>query len=92
MITGPYPGFPTDLQPQLMSLMTMCHGESSIKEMVFENRMSHGSICAHLFLLYHMHFMYEKYPGLTFTTSMDIPYLCSQGASKAWRKNTFVEE
>ena len=92
MITGPYPGFPTDLQPQLMSLLIMCHGESSIKEMVFENRMSHGSIYAHLFLLCHMHFMYAKYPGLTLPTSMNVSCLCSQGASKAWRKNMSIEE
>lgn len=39
--TLPYPGFPTDLQPQLMSLLTCCHGSSVIKETVFESRMRH---------------------------------------------------
>lgn len=41
MITGPYPGFPTDLQPQLMSLMTTCYGQSIIMERIFEDRMGH---------------------------------------------------
>eukprot|EP00245_Coleochaete_scutata_P018152 TRINITY_DN9280_c0_g4_i1.p1 TRINITY_DN9280_c0_g4~~TRINITY_DN9280_c0_g4_i1.p1 ORF type:complete len:185 (-),score=22.01 TRINITY_DN9280_c0_g4_i1:233-733(-) len=39
--TGPYPGFPTDCQPQLMSLLTTCHGTSIVKETVFESRMRH---------------------------------------------------
>jgi UDP-N-acetylglucosamine 1-carboxyvinyltransferase len=39
--TGPYPMFPTDLQAQVMSLMTKCHGVSSIQEDVFENRFMH---------------------------------------------------
>lgn len=41
MTTGPYPSFPTDLQPQLMSLMTSCFGQSVVKETVFERRMGH---------------------------------------------------
>jgi UDP-N-acetylglucosamine enolpyruvyl transferase len=40
--TLPYPGFPTDLQPQLMSLLTTCSGQSIVEETVFENRMRHG--------------------------------------------------
>ena len=36
--TGPYPGFPTDLQPQLAALLTTAAGESTITETVFENR------------------------------------------------------
>ncbi len=36
--TGPYPGFPTDLQPQLAALLTTATGESTITETVFENR------------------------------------------------------
>ena len=41
--TGPYPGFSTDLQAQLMSLLTQVPGESSIMERVFENRFMHIS-------------------------------------------------
>lgn len=37
--TLPYPGFPTDLQPQLMSLLTTCSGQSVLEETVFEGRM-----------------------------------------------------
>ena len=36
-----YPGFPTDLQAQLMSLMTQAKGESFIEEHIFENRFMH---------------------------------------------------
>jgi len=39
--TLPYPGFPTDLQPQLMSLLTTCNGQSIVEETVFESRMRH---------------------------------------------------
>ena len=39
--TKPYPGFPTDLQAQLMVLMTRAHGVSKIKESIFENRFMH---------------------------------------------------
>lgn len=36
--TGPYPAFPTDMQSQLMSVMSVAHGKSIIEEKVFENR------------------------------------------------------
>ncbi len=39
--TKPYPGFPTDLQAQLMVLMTRATGVSQIKENIFENRFMH---------------------------------------------------
>ena len=39
--TKPYPGFPTDLQAQLMVLLTQAHGISNIKEDIFENRFMH---------------------------------------------------
>jgi len=39
--TKPYPGFPTDLQAQLMVLMTRARGKSKIKESIFENRFMH---------------------------------------------------
>ena len=39
--TSPYPGFPTDLQAQLMSLMCIAEGQSQIKETIFENRFMH---------------------------------------------------
>tara|TARA_B100000242_G_C42952540_1_gene441674 strand:- start:484 stop:927 length:444 start_codon:yes stop_codon:yes gene_type:complete len=41
IITKPYPGFPTDLQAQLMVLMTQAKGLSTIKENIFENRYMH---------------------------------------------------
>jgi UDP-N-acetylglucosamine 1-carboxyvinyltransferase len=39
--TAPYPGFPTDLQAQAMSLMCIGDGASSINETIFENRFMH---------------------------------------------------
>ena len=39
--TKPYPGFPTDLQAQLMVLMTQAKGVSKISENIFENRFMH---------------------------------------------------
>ena len=41
LATKPYPGFPTDLQAQLMVLMTRAKGISKIKENIFENRFMH---------------------------------------------------
>ncbi len=39
--TNPYPGFPTDMQAQYMSLMTQSEGTSVITENIFENRFMH---------------------------------------------------
>jgi UDP-N-acetylglucosamine 1-carboxyvinyltransferase len=40
--TMPYPGFPTDLQAQFMTLMTRAEGTSTITETIFENRFLHA--------------------------------------------------
>ena len=39
--TAPHPGFPTDLQAQIMALMSLAQGKSRIKENIFENRFMH---------------------------------------------------
>ena len=39
--TAPHPGFPTDLQAQIMALMSLVKGQSQIKENIFENRFMH---------------------------------------------------
>ena len=39
--TAPHPGFPTDLQAQIMALMSLAKGNSQIKENIFENRFMH---------------------------------------------------
>ena len=41
--TSPYPGFPTDLQAQLMVLMCKAKNQSIIRENIFENRFMHVS-------------------------------------------------
>jgi UDP-N-acetylglucosamine 1-carboxyvinyltransferase len=46
--TAPYPGFPTDLQAQLMALMTRARGTSTITETIFENRFMHVQELARL--------------------------------------------
>jgi UDP-N-acetylglucosamine 1-carboxyvinyltransferase len=40
--TLPYPGFPTDLQAQMMALLTRAEGTSVITETIFENRFMHA--------------------------------------------------
>ncbi|KAB2915523.1 MAG: UDP-N-acetylglucosamine 1-carboxyvinyltransferase [Hyphomicrobiaceae bacterium] len=46
--TQPFPGFPTDLQAQLMALMTRADGTSVIRETIFENRFMHVQELARL--------------------------------------------
>jgi len=46
--TQPFPGFPTDLQAQLMALMTRARGTSHITETIFENRFMHVQELARL--------------------------------------------
>ncbi|UZE38668.1 UDP-N-acetylglucosamine 1-carboxyvinyltransferase [Wolbachia endosymbiont of Drosophila pseudotakahashii] len=40
--TDPYPNFPSDMQPQLMSAMSIADGISVIEENIFENRFTHA--------------------------------------------------
>jgi UDP-N-acetylglucosamine 1-carboxyvinyltransferase len=39
--TAPFPGFPTDMQAQMMALLCLASGRSLIEERVFENRFMH---------------------------------------------------
>ncbi len=39
--TAPFPGFPTDMQAQMMALLTLADGSSMVTETVFENRFMH---------------------------------------------------
>ncbi|MDR0339287.1 MAG: UDP-N-acetylglucosamine 1-carboxyvinyltransferase [Desulfovibrio sp.] len=41
MMTRPYPGFPTDMQAQIMAMMTLADGSSTVEETIFENRFMH---------------------------------------------------
>jgi UDP-N-acetylglucosamine 1-carboxyvinyltransferase len=41
VVTAPYPGFPTDMQAQLMAVLTLAEGSSVVTETVFENRFMH---------------------------------------------------
>ena len=46
--TEPFPGFPTDLQAQLMALVSRAEGTSHIRETIFENRFMHVQELARL--------------------------------------------
>lgn len=46
--TLPYPGFPTDLQPQMMAYLATAEGTSIITENVFENRFAHAQELARM--------------------------------------------
>ena len=46
--TMPYPGFPTDMQAQMMSLLSLSRGSSMITETIFENRFMHVSELARM--------------------------------------------
>lgn len=41
IMTAPYPGFPTDLQAQFMTMLTLCMGAGMVTETIFENRFMH---------------------------------------------------
>jgi len=41
VMTEPYPGFPTDMQAQLMALLSVAEGASMVTETIFENRFMH---------------------------------------------------
>ncbi|MCF7913470.1 MAG: UDP-N-acetylglucosamine 1-carboxyvinyltransferase [Candidatus Cloacimonetes bacterium] len=43
IVTYPYPDFPTDLQAQFMTLMTLANGESRIEDTIFPDRLMHVS-------------------------------------------------
>lgn len=43
IITQPFPGFPTDMQAQVMALMCLAEGSSVVQENIFENRFMHVS-------------------------------------------------
>ncbi|MEQ1671571.1 MAG: UDP-N-acetylglucosamine 1-carboxyvinyltransferase, partial [Hyphomicrobium sp.] len=53
--TQPFPGFPTDLQAQLMALLTRAAGTSVIRETIFENRFMHVQELARLGAEIHLH-------------------------------------
>ncbi len=46
--TAPFPGFPTDLQAQLIALMCTANGTSVVRETIFENRFMHVQELARL--------------------------------------------
>jgi UDP-N-acetylglucosamine 1-carboxyvinyltransferase len=43
LVTAPFPGFPTDMQAQLMALACLAEGDSTLVETIFENRFMHAA-------------------------------------------------
>jgi UDP-N-acetylglucosamine 1-carboxyvinyltransferase len=43
VITSPFPGFPTDMQAQIMTLLGLADGQSRVTETIFENRFMHAA-------------------------------------------------
>jgi UDP-N-acetylglucosamine 1-carboxyvinyltransferase len=52
--TAPYPGFPTDMQAQMMALLSRAVGTSMISETVFENRFMHAAELCHMGAVIHI--------------------------------------
>ncbi|HEU4368662.1 MAG TPA: UDP-N-acetylglucosamine 1-carboxyvinyltransferase [Methylomirabilota bacterium] len=48
IVTSPFPGFPTDMQAQLMTLLGLADGQSKVTETIFENRFMHAAELARL--------------------------------------------
>ena len=48
IVTSPYPGFPTDMQAQLMALLGLADGRSKVTETIFENRYMHAAELARM--------------------------------------------
>jgi len=46
--TSPFPGFPTDMQAQLMTLLGLADGQSKVTETIFENRFMHAAELARM--------------------------------------------
>ncbi len=46
--TNPYPGFPTDMQAQMMALCCLCQGTTLLQENVFEHRFRHAAELARM--------------------------------------------
>ncbi|MCH8810012.1 MAG: UDP-N-acetylglucosamine 1-carboxyvinyltransferase, partial [Proteobacteria bacterium] len=68
VMTEPFPGFPTDLQAQMMALMATAEGASMITETIFENRFMHVPELARMGADINVHgasAMVRGRPGLT---------------------------
>jgi UDP-N-acetylglucosamine 1-carboxyvinyltransferase len=48
VVTQPYPGFATDLQPIAMAVLSRCRGTAAVHETIFENRLRHAAELARL--------------------------------------------
>jgi UDP-N-acetylglucosamine 1-carboxyvinyltransferase len=48
VVTSPFPGFPTDMQAQLMTLLGLADGSSKVTETIFENRYMHAAELARM--------------------------------------------
>ncbi len=98
VITEPYPGFPTDMQAQLMVCLTQAEGTSHICETIFENRFMHVSELSRLGAKIDLDGNMARIEGpkalssapvmatdLRASASLVIAALCAQGTTKVSR-------
>lgn len=70
--TQPYPGFPTDLQAQMMALLTLGEQPSSITETIFENRFMHAQELVRLGADVHVHGHTATIRGVAFLSGAPV--------------------
>ena len=70
--TQPYPGFPTDLQAQMMALLTLGEQHSSIMETIFENRFMHAQELVRLGADVHVHGHTAAVHGVAFLSGAPV--------------------
>jgi UDP-N-acetylglucosamine 1-carboxyvinyltransferase len=70
--TLPYPGFPTDLQAQMMALLSLGVGRSVITETIFENRFLHAQELVRLGADIHVHGNTATITGVAYLTGAPV--------------------
>jgi UDP-N-acetylglucosamine 1-carboxyvinyltransferase len=70
--TQPYPGFPTDLQAQMMALLALGQQQSVLTEMIFENRFMHAQELVRLGADIHVHGHTATIKGVAFLTGAPV--------------------
>lgn len=73
--TAPFPGFPTDIQAQMMALMSVAQGNSIVTETIFENRFMHVPEMSRMGTKIHLKGNSAIIEGVTFLSAA--PVMCT---------------
>ena len=73
--TLPYPGFPTDMQPQIGVTLALCQGTSTITESIFENRFKYLDELARMGALSLIHIYIMKVSGNSLQRGVEVASL-----------------